>query len=492
MGKPQTPTETQPRELQPGTVLDEFRIERKIGEGGMARLYLAVNLEGQYKVLKVPRQSYGIDPVCVVSLENEMRLAPYLEDFPHAHMPEARGAASGGYLVMDYIQGVDLLTHLREAGFLSEEEAVSLIRKIVLAMSELHQRRILHLDLKLSNVMITSDGNIRLVDFGLANHLDLPDLIYESFPEPKGTPAYIAPEQFIGVRDDPRSDIFSIGTMLYEMTTGKLPFPDARTEWGVVQRIRSGVTPPRKYNPAFSDAFEVLVLNCLRTNPDERFNSMEELYETLGLWEQEIPIQGIIKFAPRDDAPPERPSVTAALKRVSRLIPRFWEKDRDDFERLKRWADDRVKSETERPFRVLVAIDLGQDASSRELNERVVRHAFELVRGRHSFITVMTAVTEDTGLSGPEKEMKVYNEACIQARKAIKGLIGAAGGDGAPVGINVRKGDVVEAVTGCIRDYKADLLVVGGSRRGALSRFILGSTAYKILTSVRCNVYVVH
>ena len=105
MGKPQTPTETQARELQPGTVLDEFRIERKIGEGGMARLYLAVNLEGQYKVLKVPRQSYGIDPVCVVSLENEMRLAPYLEDFPHAHMPEARGAASGGYLVMDYIQG---------------------------------------------------------------------------------------------------------------------------------------------------------------------------------------------------------------------------------------------------------------------------------------------------------------------------------------------------------------------------------------------------
>ena len=127
---------------------------------------------------------------------------------------------------------MDLLTHLREAGFLSEEEAVSLIRKIVLAMSELHQRRILHLDLKLSNVMITSDGNVRLVDFGLANHLDLPDLIYESFPEPKGTPAYIAPEQFIGVRDDPRSDIFSIGTMLYEMTTGKLPFPDARTEWG--------------------------------------------------------------------------------------------------------------------------------------------------------------------------------------------------------------------------------------------------------------------
>ena len=145
MGKPQTPTETQARELQPGTVLDEFRIERKIGEGGMARLYLAVNLESSTKSSKVPRQSYGIDPVCVVSLENEMRLAPYLEDFPHAHMPEARGPPQAAISSWTTSRGWTC-SPPEEAGFLSEGGGRVAHRKIVLAMSELTSWRILHLD----------------------------------------------------------------------------------------------------------------------------------------------------------------------------------------------------------------------------------------------------------------------------------------------------------------------------------------------------------
>jgi len=97
--------------------------------------------------------------------------------------------------------------------------------------------------------MITPDGEVRIIDFGLANHLDLHDLIYESFQEPKGTPAYIAPEQFFGVRDEPRSDLFSVGTMLYEMTTSKLPFTDAHSTLGVINRIRDAEVSPRHYRP---------------------------------------------------------------------------------------------------------------------------------------------------------------------------------------------------------------------------------------------------
>ena len=103
----------------------------------------------------------------------------------------------------------------------------------------------------------------------------------------------------------------------------------------------------------------------------------------------------------------------------------------------------------------------------------------------------MTAVTEDTGLSGPEKEMKVYNEACIQARKAIKGLIGAAGGDGAPVGINVRKGDVVEAVNGAFETTRQTCWSSAGAGEG-LKPLHPGEHGLQDPDFGRCNVYVVH
>ena len=176
-------------------------------------LFLAHDEQGRQCVRKVPRRTLDTDPVAVVAFENELRLARYLEDFPLAYMPVSQHDGERHYLVMEYIDGTDLWTHLREQGCLNEAQAIALTKKIVYALAELHRRRIVHLDIKLSNVMMTRDGDVRLIDFGLANHLDLPDIIYESFQEPKGSPAYIAPEQFFGVRDEPRSDLFSIGTL---------------------------------------------------------------------------------------------------------------------------------------------------------------------------------------------------------------------------------------------------------------------------------------
>ena len=166
------------------------------------------------------------------------------------------------------------------------------------------------------------------MDFGLANHLDLPDLIYESFPEPKGTPAYIALTVHRGPRRPGPTSFDRDDALRDDDREASFPRRADRVGSSSGSRRRN---PPRKYNPAFSDAFEFLVLNCLRTNPDERFNSMEELYETLGLWEQEIPIRGSSSSPQKRRRPPERPSVTAALKRISRLISRIWEKNQDDF-----------------------------------------------------------------------------------------------------------------------------------------------------------------
>ena len=208
--------------------MDGLTGEKTIGAGAMANLYLVRDADGVQRIIKVPRQSLKVDPVSLVAFENELRLAPHLKDFPYAYMPQISDQASGQYLVMDYIQGVDLWSHLKEHGPLpdadhraGEEDRAR--RGRAASPPDCAPRS--H---KLSNVMLTPAGEVRLVDFGLANHLDLPDQIFESFRDPKGTPAYIAPEQFLGVRDEPRSDLFSVGVMLFEMTTGKLPFPDAQ------------------------------------------------------------------------------------------------------------------------------------------------------------------------------------------------------------------------------------------------------------------------
>ena len=175
-----TDTDGQLPALEPGSNFDGFTIEKQIGEGGMARLFLAHDENGRQRVLKVPRRTLDADPVAMIAFENELRLARYLEDFPYAHMPVSQSGGECRYLVMDYIPGANLWTHLCARGCLSESEAIVMAKKIVRALAELHRRRIVHLDVKLSNIMITPDDEVRLIDFGLSNHLDLPDLIYES------------------------------------------------------------------------------------------------------------------------------------------------------------------------------------------------------------------------------------------------------------------------------------------------------------------------
>jgi protein-serine/threonine kinase len=473
----------------PGTRIAGFTIEQKIGEGGMAWLYLAVDGAGQRRVLKIPRGSLAADPASLVAFENELRLAPYLEDFAHAHMPVPQQSDRGHYLVMNYIEGVDLWTHLRERGCLAEHEAVALAKKIVRALGELHRRRIVHLDIKLSNVMITPRGEVRLIDFGLANHLDLPDHIYESFQEPKGTPSYIAPEQFYGVRDEPRSDLFSIGAMLFEMTTSRLPYPDAQTALDVVQRIRRAPVSPRTYRPELSTAFETIVMTCLENLPDRRYADMGELLAALERLESGE------SSAPANDAHNSDASqeLTPARKGLFERIVRRSPKARGDrLDDLKSWVEQHKSSRGEPPYRIIAALNISGGERADALNRAILAEAARLARMQRSMITVLTVLPrEDVGMASGDKEMQILNAAYQKARARVLALVQGLGALSTPVGINVRSGDTLDAIADCLEDYAADLLIIGARDRSALSRFILGSTAYKVLTSIRCPVYVV-
>ena len=468
-------------ELPPGSVIDGLTIERKIGEGAMASLYLVSGERGERVVIKVPCHSLQADPVSLVAFENELRLAPYLQDFPYAYMPRIRREGSGEYLVMDYIHGVDLWSYLKEHGCLAELEAIALAKKIVRAAAELHNRRIVHLDLKLSNVMVTPEREVRLIDFGLANHLDLPDLIYESFRDPKGTPAYIAPEQFIGVRDEPRSDIFSIGAMLFEMTTGTLPYPDAHTPLDVIRRIKRTPCSPRRHSALLSVRFEALVLKCLAANPDDRFDSMEALSRALDGWT-------VV------EAPPAGELESESWMRRLTALPSRWSKSllsrTDHFTPLRRWADGH-RAKAAGPFRLLAAIALGGGPEREAINVEILRKTFEMARLRPSFVSIMTAVQVDVGMASGEKADEILNEQLIRARRALALLVSKVDRNDAPFGINVVTGNEVDAVRAYVNDYRIDLVVIGSRPRRTLAGYVYGRTGHKIVAALQRSVYVV-
>lgn len=480
-------------DFEPGSQLDGFTIEKQIGEGGMAVLFLAHDEQGRRRVLKVPHRTLDADPVAIVAFENELRLARYLEDFPYAHMPVPHKGGECRYLVMDYIEGDDLWTHLCEKGCLSEVQTIALVKKIVRALAELHRRHIVHLDIKLSNIMITPDGEVRIIDFGLANHLDLPDMIFESFQEPKGTPAYIAPEQFFGVRDEPRSDIFSIGTMLYEMTTSKLPFPDAHSELGVISRIKGEVVSPRQYEPELSEAFAELVMTCLQNVPDKRFENMDALYAAL---EQLETLTPNTEFVVPVRAAPERLSVSSRagyLARITSEFIRLFRSEKGDrLDEIKEWIVRHKEKHTPR-FRIIAALDNEEGARTASLNQAILKQAFRQASLQPSLITVLTVLKDhNVALATTDRERNELNQAYQDARAGMIKLIADYVSDDLPIGINIRSGEPVDAISNCVTDLNANLLVIGTRKRNALSRFVLGSTAYKVITTLSCPVIIVN
>ncbi|MCR4302704.1 MAG: bifunctional serine/threonine-protein kinase/universal stress protein [Gallionella sp.] len=477
--------------LEPGSKFDGFTIEKQIGEGGMARLFLAHDENGRQRVLKVPHRTLDADPVAMIAFENELRLAHYLEDFPYAHMPVSQSGGECRYLVMDYIPGANLWTHLCARGCLSESEAIAMAKKIVHALADLHRRRIVHLDVKLSNIMITPDDEVRLIDFGLSNHLDLPDLIYESFQEPKGTPAYIAPEQFFGVRDEPRSDIFSIGTMLYEMTTSKLPFPDAHSELGVINRIKGDAVSPRRYRPELSEGFAALVMICLQNLPDRRFAGMDALYMAL----EQIESAAAAATAPPAIAARAPVPAMRGSKMLARLTGQFLSAIRSaeggKLDEIKAWIAGHLALRTPR-YRIVAALDNDSRARVALLNRKILAEAVRQAGLQPSIITVLTVLREhNVAIASTERERKERNAAYQETREAMTRIIADFARDDLPIGVNIRSGEPADAISSCVTDLDADLLVVGARRLNALSRFVLGSTAYKVITTIKCPIMVI-
>src|SRR5687768_13232181 len=231
--------------LQAGAVLDGFRIEKLIHKGGMAMLWRVSRPDCAMPLLmKAPILLEGEDPANIVSFEMEQMIMPRLSG-PHA--PKFVAAADFGvqpYIVMELIEAPSLLPRVADVP-LPYDEVSEIGVKIAAALEDIHRQHVIHLDVKPSNIIIRPEGPAALIDFGLSHHDQLPDLMEEEFRVPYGTGPYMAPEQLLGVRRDPRSDLFALGVLLYFFSTGKRPFGESETMRGMRRRLWRDPHPPR-------------------------------------------------------------------------------------------------------------------------------------------------------------------------------------------------------------------------------------------------------
>ncbi|TMH31903.1 MAG: serine/threonine protein kinase [Betaproteobacteria bacterium] len=256
-----------------GGELDGFLIGERIHSGAMGYIYRVDGRDSAFPmIMKVPRIGPGESGEGLIGYETEAMVLPALSG-PHVPRFVAMGnLAKTPYLVTEWVDG-ESLEQVIKRGPLAPDDVASIGAAISDAVHSLHLQDAVHLDLKPDNVIIKADGDVVLIDFGLAYHAHFPDLLAEEHRFAAGSAPYISPEQVLGTRSDPRSDIFALGAMLYEMTTGELPFGVPSTMAGLRDRLWLDPVPPRVRSPAVPPWLQEIILRCLEPDADDRYQS---------------------------------------------------------------------------------------------------------------------------------------------------------------------------------------------------------------------------
>jgi serine/threonine protein kinase len=259
---------------------DEYEILGEIGAGGMATVYKAIQKSLDRPVaIKQLKRSYYADSQIVKRFERESRVAASLQHENIVHIYDYWKRPNYA-IVMEYVDGTDLAEIIEKTGPLPVDVGVMIAIQVCSALDYAHMRGLVHRDIKPSNIMIKRNGEVKLMDFGIAHtrHLDaltLPGTLI-------GTPAYMSPEQILGQQLDVRSDIFSFGIVLYEMFTGVKPFSDDETRAVTARILRDSFTAPRKVNSSVPCALQRIIKKCLRKKPKRRYDSMLDVEMKLG------------------------------------------------------------------------------------------------------------------------------------------------------------------------------------------------------------------
>ncbi len=262
--------------------IDSFRLGEKLHKGAFATIWEVTHPDHLFPmVMKVPTIMDGFDGPTIVGFEVEQMIIARLSG---PHVPRLIGVGDFSnmpYIVTEKIDGGSLLSVFERAP-LPLSDLIDLASQIVLAVADLHRQHVIHLDLKPENLMLRpfcpeSRGEMVLIDFGLSRHDQLPDLLSEEFSIPMGTYPYIAPEQYLGCRDDLRSDLFALGVMIYELATGTLPFGMPLKLKGVRKRLWRDPVPPRALRPEVPEWLQEIILRALEVDPKLRYQTAAQI-----------------------------------------------------------------------------------------------------------------------------------------------------------------------------------------------------------------------
>lgn len=295
--------------FQQGNIIDGFTLEEEVHRGGMAVLFSATKPGIDVPILlKIPRVGRDQPVESLIGFETELTVMRALKN---PYVPRFLGAgnmATRPYIAMERVDGQPLENIIQDKKVFGIDEVVSIGAKLAKAIQSLHDEDTIHLDLKPDNILISENGDLKLIDFGLAHHSKYPDLLAEEMRKGVGSAPYIAPEQVLGIRNDWRSDIFAIGAILYEMLTGQLPFGNPQTLRGLRQRTWARPLPPRAIRKEVPPWLQEVVLRCLEPRAADRYQTAKRLRQLL-----------------RD------PEAVTLTERAERLEPlSFWEN-------MKRW-----------------------------------------------------------------------------------------------------------------------------------------------------------
>jgi len=274
------------------TFAGRYQIIEELGKGGMGLVYKAYDTEVQDRIaLKLIKLEISLDKNTIERFQNELKLARKISHRNVCRMHDL-GKSEGNYFItMEYVPGENLKGMIRMMGQLGIGKAVSIARQVCEGLSEAHRIGVVHRDLKPSNIMIDPDGNAKIMDFGIARSLRSKGITGVGVMI--GTPEYMSPEQVESKETDQRSDIYSLGVILYEMVTGRVPF-EGDTPYSIGVKHKSE-TPknPKEFNPQIPEDLSRIILKCLEKEKERRYQSAGELQSELENIEKGIPTTDI-------------------------------------------------------------------------------------------------------------------------------------------------------------------------------------------------------
>ena len=265
--------------LTVGTYLaDRYEIVSKIGAGGMSDVYKAKDhVLGRFVAIKVLRTEFSEDRTFVAKFRTEAQSAAGLEHPNIVNIYDVGSEEGLYFIVMEYVEGITLKTYIEKKGQLSFKESVSIAIQVARGIEAAHNKQITHRDIKPQNIIISTEGKVKVTDFGIARAASSNTISSDVM----GSVHYSSPEQARNGFVDGRSDIYSLGIVMYEMVTGRVPFDGDTTVAVAIQHLQEEITPPSTYAPNLPISLEKIILKCTQKNPDRRYQTIEDLLADL-------------------------------------------------------------------------------------------------------------------------------------------------------------------------------------------------------------------